>query len=88
MRDASLGMPGYTIPFVGSYIPFAKTAEERKRSQDPRLSIAERYTDRDEYLRLYRKAAEQLANRRFLLPEDLPAVLEVGKKEWTYATSN
>jgi hypothetical protein len=86
LRDASLGMPGYTIPFVGSYIPFPRTAEERKRSGDPRLSIAERYRGEDEYMRLYRGAAERLVKDRFLLPQDLPAVLEFGKKEWAYAT--
>jgi Alpha/beta hydrolase domain len=88
LRDASLGMPDYTVPFVGSYIPFAKTAEERKHSGDPRLSIAERYVDADKYMRLYREAAERLVKDRFLLPEDVTAVLELGIKEWKYATSH
>jgi hypothetical protein len=87
LRDPSLGMPGYTIPFIGSYIPFAKTADERKRSGDPRLSIGERYSTMEEYMRLYRRAAESLVKDRFLLPEDVPAVLEFGKMEWTYATN-
>jgi hypothetical protein len=86
LRAPALGMPGYTIPFVGSYIPFPKTAEERQRSHDPRLSIAERYPSMDEYMRLYREAAEKLVRDRFLLPEDVPAVLDRGKKEWIYAT--
>ncbi len=86
LRAQSLGMPGYTIPFVGSYIPFPKTAEERKRSGDPRLSIAERYSSMDEYMRLYREAAERLVKQRFMLPEDVPAVLDFGKREWMYAT--
>jgi hypothetical protein len=86
LRAPSLGMPGYTIPFVGSYIPFPKTVEERKRSGDPRLSIAERCSSMDQYMRLYREAAERLVKDRFLLPEDVPAVLELGKKEWIYAT--
>jgi hypothetical protein len=86
LRAAELGMPGYTIPFVGSYIPFPQTAEERKRTSDPRLSIAERYSSVDEYMRLYREAADRLVKDRFLLPEDVPAVLDRGKKEWTYAT--
>lgn len=86
LRAPELGMAGYTIPFVGSYIPFAKTAEERKRSGDPRLSIAERYPSVDEYMRLYREAAEELVKDRFLLPDDVPAVLDRGKQEWMHAT--
>lgn len=86
LRAPALGMQGYTIPFVGSYISFAKTAEERKRSGDPRPSIAERYSSFDEYMRLYREAAERLVKDRFLLPEDVPAVLDRGKREWMYAT--
>ena len=86
LRAESMGMPGYTVPFVGSYIPFAKSADERKRSGDPRLSIAERYANVETYMKLYREAAEKLVKDRFLLQEDVPAVLDRGKKEWNYAT--
>jgi alpha/beta hydrolase family protein len=85
LRDPSLGMIGYTIPFIGAYIPFSKTADERKRLGDPRLSIAERYQTMDDYMRLYREAAERLVKDRFLLPEDMSTVLEFGKMEWTFA---
>jgi hypothetical protein len=81
-----MGMAGYTVPFVGSYIPFAKTAAERQRSGDPRLSIEERYSGVDDYLRLYREATEKLVKERFILPQDVPAILERGKAEWTFAT--
>jgi hypothetical protein len=86
LRATDLGMSGYTVPFVGSYIPFAKTADERKRSGDERLSIAERYSSEQGYMRLYKAAADTLVKDRFLLPEDVAAVLELGKKEWAYAT--
>ena len=86
LRAAGMGMAGYTVPFIGSYIPFAKTAADRQRSGDPRLSIAERYPSMDEYMRLYSEAADRLVKERFLLQEDVPAVLERGKTEWTYAT--
>jgi hypothetical protein len=86
LRAASMGMAGYTIPFVGSYIPFAKTAAERQRSGDPRLSIAERYSGVDEYMRRYQEATEKLVKERFILPQDVPAILERGKAEWTFAT--
>ncbi len=43
LRDPSIGAPEQRVSFLGSWIPLAKTAEERKKSGDPRLSIAERY---------------------------------------------
>jgi hypothetical protein len=55
---------------------------EREKSGDPRLSIAERYASRDEYLGKFAEAASKLIHERFLLPEDLPAMLERGKLEW------
>ncbi len=86
LRAPGLGMAGYTVPFVGSYIPFAKTAADRRRAGDPRPSIAERYSSIDQYMRLYREAAEKLVKERFLLPEDVPAVLQCGQAEWNNAT--
>jgi hypothetical protein len=86
LRDPSTGMSEYVIPFVGSYIPLAKTAAERQQSHDSRLSIAERYSSYEDYIRLYREAAERLAKQGFLLPEDIPAVLRRGEAEWKYAT--
>ncbi|MBV9479348.1 MAG: hypothetical protein JO249_01165 [Acidobacteria bacterium] len=86
LRAPSLGMPGYTVPFIGSYIPFPKTRAERERLRDPRPSIAERYANLAQYLKMYRAAGENLVKDRLLLRQDLPAVIEFGKKEWAYAT--
>ena len=36
MRDPSIGAPDQRVSFEGSYIPFAKTPEERKKTGDPR----------------------------------------------------
>jgi hypothetical protein len=60
----------------------AKTAEERKKTGDPRLSIAERYKSQQEYMGKFEQAARKLIEQRFLLQEDLPAILERGNQEW------
>jgi hypothetical protein len=86
LRSPAIGAPEQRVSFIGSYIPFAKTAADRQKSGDPRLSIAERYTGREDYLARYRGAAEQLVKDRWLLLEDLPAVMERGTKEWDEAT--
>jgi hypothetical protein len=82
LRDPSIGAPEQRLSFLGSWIPLARTEQERKKLGDPRLSIAERYASRDEYMAKFEQAAKKLIKQRFLLPEDLPAILERGKLEW------
>ena len=82
LRDPSIGAPEQRVSFLGSWIPLAKTAEARKKSGDPRLSVAERYKSQEEYIARFEQAAKKLIEQRFLLQEDLPAVLERGKLEW------
>lgn len=82
LRDPTIGAPDLRSSFVGSFIPFARTAKERETSGDPRLSIAERYRSREEFLGKFAVAAMQLIQERFLLPEDLAAVLKRGEREW------
>ena len=82
LRDPSIGAPEQRVSFVGSWIPLAKTAEERKASGDPRRSVAERYKSQKKYMEKFEQAAKKLIERRFLLQEDLPAILERGKLEW------
>jgi hypothetical protein len=82
LRDPSIGAPDQRVSFLGSWMPLAKTAEERKKSSDPRLSIAERYKSQEEYMSKFEQAAKKLIEQRFLLQEDLPAILEQGKLEW------
>lgn len=82
LRDPSIGASDQRLSFIGSFIPFAKTAEERKAAGDPRPSIAERYSSRDEYMGKFAAAELKLMQQRFLLPEDFPTLLERGRQEW------
>jgi hypothetical protein len=84
-RDPSIGAPWARISFLGSYFPLPPTAAAREASGDPRRSIAERYPDRDAYLRAFREQAEQLARDRYLLSEDLPALIEQARSDWDLA---
>jgi hypothetical protein len=86
LRDPSIGAGDLRLSFYGSFIPFAKTAAERETFGDSRLSVAERYASRDEYLGKFAEAAMKLIHERFLLREDLPALLERGEREWTEVT--
>jgi hypothetical protein len=86
LRDPATGAPEERVSFLGSWIPFAKTAADRKASGDPRLSIEERYPSRDVYLARYNKAVDDLVHQRWILPEDAAALKDQGAKEWDYAT--
>jgi hypothetical protein len=86
LRDPSIGASDLRLSFYGSFIPFAKNAAEREKSGDPRLSVAERYASRDEYMGKFAGAAMKLIHDRFLLREDLPALLERGQREWAEVT--
>ncbi len=69
LRDPSIGAPDQRVSFEASYIPFPRTAAERQKTGDPRKSIAERYTSRDDYLGRYKKAADNLVQQRWILPK-------------------
>jgi hypothetical protein len=86
LRDASIGAPDQRVSFEASYIPLPKTAAERQASGDPRRSIAERYSGREDYLASYTKAVDDLVKQRWILPEDRDAVLARGEQEWAEAT--
>jgi hypothetical protein len=81
LRDPSIGAPGQRLAFEGSYLPFARTAAER--AGDPRKSIAERYANREDYLKRYQAAVDDLVQQRWILPEDRAALVHRGEQEWT-----
>lgn len=82
LRDPSIGAPDQRESFLGSFIPLARTKEERERSGDTRPSVEERYASREKYIEKFTAAAETLIHQRFLLQEDLPAIVARGQREW------
>jgi hypothetical protein len=86
LRDPSIGAPDQRVSFEASYLPFPKTAAERQKAGDPRKSIAERYSDRNDYIRKYTSAVDELVKERWILQEDRSAMLTRGEQEWQEAT--
>jgi hypothetical protein len=82
LRAAERGAPDELAEFYGSIFPLAKTREERAAAHDPRLSIAERYASREEYLRRVNAAADELIRQRFVLPQDRDFVIERAARLW------
>jgi Alpha/beta hydrolase domain len=48
---------------------------------DPRLSIEERYPTKGVYLAAFKKAADDLAAKRFLLPDDADVSIKSAQAE-------
>jgi hypothetical protein len=67
---------------VGSYIPLARSAAERKKTGDPRPSIEERYPSREDYLGRVGEAALKLASEGYLLEADVAEVLRRAARHW------
>ena len=81
-RSAQIGASSTLIAMAGSYIEFPKTRADRERTKDPRLSIAERYGSRTEYVTRVRDAATKLADQRFILREDVQPIADELGAQW------
>ena len=65
----------------GSFIPFARTKAEREAAGDSRLSLEERYPERDTYVAAMRRAADTLVQARLLLPDDAAAIVGAAERD-------
>jgi hypothetical protein len=66
-----------------SYSAFAKTKEEREAANDSRLSLMERYKDRNDYANRIRMAARDLEQRGLLLTEDVAIISQAAAEVTT-----
>ncbi len=87
-RHPDIGGVQQLLMFAGGTIPFAAHEAQRSATGDPRPSIAERYHDRDDYLRLVRQAAERLVQASYLLAQDIDVCLDQASKYWDYFTKD
>ncbi len=74
---ASGGASGGTLK--GSTIPFPATRSERAASGDPRASIEERYSSKDDYVVRVKQAGQALVDQGYALPEDLEIFEQQGR---------
>ncbi len=86
LRDPSIGASDQRVAFEASRIPFPRTEEERRKTGDPRKSIAERYSGRDDYLAQFKNAVDELVKQRWILPQDRESLSTRGAQEWDDAT--
>jgi hypothetical protein len=82
-RSEAAGAPDYLTRFAGSFWAFPVSEDERRRSGDPRPSVAARYRDHQAYVDRVAAAARGLAADRLLLDDDAAAAIELaGRLAW------
>ena len=86
-RSESAGLPNTHVPYAGGYIPFARTRVERLQNGDPRPSVEERYSSRADYVRRVEEVANRMARERYLLQEDVEAIVEAAGEHWDWTMS-
>ena len=92
LRDSSIGNTdlfiGITGGLAGWSLGLPATAADRESSRDPRLSIAERYSSKEEFLLQVEAEARALIDERYMLEEDLERVVERAGSKFDYFLGN
>ena len=81
-RGERIGAQNTLIAMAGAYIPLPTTRAERERTRDPRLSIAERYPTRADYLKKVQEVATKLAADRYVLQGDIATMVQEAGAHW------
>ena len=82
VRDTQSGGAGQILEYVGLSLPFAKTEADRKSSGDPRPSLEARYGTRDDYVAKVSAAAQDLAQQRFIMEEDVKLCVAIAAERY------
>jgi hypothetical protein len=82
LRHPDVGGADQMLYFAGATLPFPRTRSERERKGDPRLSVAERYRSRDDYLARVREAAQRLVRDGYMLEDDVETSLAFAARYW------
>jgi hypothetical protein len=81
-RHPVTGGAGQLLDMMGATLAFPRTPGERRERGDSRVSIAERYRDRDAYLAQARAAAEALAAAGYILEQDIGLAVELAVQRY------
>ncbi len=87
LRDGSIGAPAEMFNLIGAFHPFPATKKARAAARDPRPSIEERYTSKEDYTTKVNAAIDALAADGFLLPADRARLEKLAAERWTQLTA-
>ncbi|KRE96769.1 hypothetical protein ASG87_15715 [Frateuria sp. Soil773] len=81
-KSPELARFGFISGLNGAFIPFARTRAERLAAHDPRLSIEERYGNREGFMKAAAAAIDNAIAKRFLLPIQREDILAKMGRHW------
>ena len=84
LRHPEIGAPDQILRLIGSTLIFPATKADREASNDPRLSIEERYDSLESYVALVESEARKLVEQRFLVEQDVGPIIELASRRWCF----
>ncbi len=84
-RDPDTGAPEQIVSMNGMTLFFPRNARQRKATDDPRLSIEERYGDRSAYEAAVRRSVAALITARYVLAEDEDVIVGQAMRDFDQA---
>ena len=84
-RRPEIGAPDRLASEIGSYLPLPKTRADAQRTGDGRVSIEERYANKQAYLERISAVARELLDQRYLLAEDVADLVEQAAAHYEWA---
>ena len=87
LRNPETGSPEQLISMIGLSSAFAISRASRETTNDPRLSIEERYTSREDYLQKVRVEAQKLADEGYILHHDIDVIVKNCSNRYEYLVS-
>jgi hypothetical protein len=83
-RPPSMGSPDTLVMLRGAWTPFAATKLQREKTGDPRLSLEERYTSKDEFMAKVHAAIQQLIDQGLMMDSDLEPQMKQASERWDW----
>lgn len=84
LRGGSSGGADRLASFTGTFVPLARTEQERQASGDSRPSVESLYATREAFLARVDEATRALVAERFLLADDVAAARERMAATWEW----
>ena len=85
LRAAAIGAPMDRLPFLGSFVPLARTTAEAEARHDSRRPILSRYASREAYVAAYTRALDGLIGAGYVLAVDRSAMQKQAGVGWEWA---
>ena len=88
LRHPDSGSPEQMHRIMGSTVPFTLTRKDRQEACDPRPSMEERYSSKDDYLDRVEGVAQDLVSDGYLLDEDVLKVVQMADERFSLIESH